>query len=76
MELLMDAEHILVTVAFAVALATGCGLDCSGQSIPHCPSGSAAQCVNGAWQCLAIDLAGQSPVDLSSPRDLTSSSSD
>jgi hypothetical protein len=61
-------------VAVAAAFAAGCGLDCSGQSIPHCPSGSAAQCVNGAWQCLANDLAGQPPTDFSSPRDLTSTS--
>jgi hypothetical protein len=62
----------LVTVA--AAFAAGCGLDCSEQSIPHCPSSSGAECVNGAWQCIAHDLSGEVAPDFSSPRDLVSAS--
>jgi hypothetical protein len=59
-------------VALALGTTTGCGLDCSGQSIPHCPYPGGAECVNGGWYCVGFDLSGAVAPDFSSPRDLTS----
>jgi hypothetical protein len=63
----------ILLVAVAAALAAGCGLDCAGQSIPHCPGPGGAECVNGAWRCVLYDQSGEVPPDFSSTRDLTSS---
>ncbi|HEY2748650.1 MAG TPA: hypothetical protein VGL86_28715 [Polyangia bacterium] len=68
-----------VMVAALAAAAAGCGNDdCSGQSVPHCPSTSAAQCIDGHFQCVALDMATTGAVfdifppathDLSQPGD-------
>ena len=61
-----------VTVAALAASAlvltmTGCGSDCSGESIFHCPTGASLECVSGRWACLPGDLSGESTaLDLSS----------
>ncbi|MDB4970093.1 MAG: hypothetical protein JWN44_5782 [Myxococcales bacterium] len=60
--------------AVTVSAAAGCGVDCGGQSIPHCPFPGGAECINGGWYCVGLDLSGEAAPDLSLPRDQTSAS--
>jgi hypothetical protein len=61
--------RIMQLILVAIGLAAGCGAECGGRSIPHCPGPGGAECVDGAWHCFLFDLSGEIPPDLSSPRD-------
>jgi hypothetical protein len=57
---------------FVATVASGCGADCSGQSIPHCPGPGGAECVDGLWHCFLFDLPAQRPADFSAVHDFSS----
>jgi hypothetical protein len=57
---------LLPLLLLGAVASSGCGNDCEGQSVPHCPFSSSLQCIDGAWQCLPNDAQVLIPIpDLS-----------
>ena len=63
---LSTARRVLLLATLVGApLAAGCGADCTGQFVPHCPGPGGAECVNGAWRCFLYDLSASAGADMS-----------